>query len=105
MMPETESKNNPKNNTEPEFIITDRGFKHLKPIPGAYGGEVTVYESSAAMHPHIWLLVKEPNDLNAWARGDQSEGLHEAHSHLRIEDAEKLRDQLTWLIENHYQNE
>lgn len=86
----------------PNIVLTPRGFKHLDPIPGAYGGAVKIYESSAAMHPHIWLSVTEANDINAWVRGDQSAGVHEALSHLRLEDAEVLRDQLTWLIENHY---
>lgn len=83
-----------------EPTITDRGFKHFDPIPSTYGGEVRVYESSAASHPHIWLDVKCPVDLNR-----PSGPSKEAVAHLRIEDAEILRDQLTHLIDHHYQVE
>lgn len=89
--------------TAPNVTITDRGFKHLDPIRGGYGGETRVYESSAAEHPHIWLAISEPNDLTAWARGDESGGVKDAHNHLSLEAAKALRDQLAWLIENHYQ--
>ena len=70
--------------------VTPRGFSHMPPIQVEYGGSVRVYESSAAVSPHLWLAVM-PDDNP------------EATAHLTLESAEHLRDQLTWLIENHYQ--
>jgi hypothetical protein len=79
---------------EPE--VTGRGFKHLPPIPGAYGGEIRTYESSAASAPHIWIYIDQ-----------KFEHLppQDAVVHLALEDATRFRDQLTWLIDNHYQVE
>lgn len=70
---------------------TDRGFEHMPPIPNRDGGEVRVYESSAADGPHLWLRV----------RGRTGEGL----AHLTAEDAWKVADQLRWLVEHHYQGD
>lgn len=66
---------------------TDRGFDHYPAIPGAYGGEVRAYESSAASGPHVWLSV-------------DGETIH-----LTAENAKKLAEQLLALVANHYQNE
>lgn len=76
----------------PEFTLTGRGFKHLKSVAGAYGGEVKVYESSAAMGPHIWLLAKDPDDS-------------EAIVHLSAEAAWEVAQQMLWLLRNHYQGD
>jgi hypothetical protein len=83
----------------PEPTVTARGFAHHAPVPSEYGGEVTVYESSAASGPHLWLRVESPVDLNQ-PEGEMLEGV----AHLTLENAELLRDQLTHLIDNHYQN-
>lgn len=77
---------------------SDRGFTHMRPVPSSYGGNVAVYESSAAEHPHIWLRVQCPTDLN---RPDGP--ITEAVAHLPIEGAELLYKQLGHLIENHHQ--
>jgi hypothetical protein len=77
--------------------VSERGFTRLPPIVGAYGGTVRVYESSAAIGPHIWLAVNE----DASSRVDQMAA--EAHSHLTVEAAGQLADQLRWLIDHHYQ--
>ncbi|HEY3559695.1 MAG TPA: hypothetical protein VGL05_19635 [Kribbella sp.] len=66
---------------------TDRGFDHYPTIPGAYGGEASVYESSAASGPHVWLNVTE------------------SPLHLTAENATKLAEQLLALVANHYQND
>lgn len=92
----------PENPTEP--MISARGFWHLPSILGSYGGKVRVYESSAAFHPHLWIQITEPDDLNQHGRcmATDSECLcafHEATSHLSIENAIALRDQLTTMIE------
>lgn len=75
---------------------TDRGFKHLDPIPDQYGGEVKVYESSAAMQPCIWLAVTQSKQITTGEKG-------EAHAHLTIKQAKALRKQIGWLLKNHYQ--
>lgn len=92
-----------------EPTYTSRGFKRFDEVPSAYGGGVEVYESSAAMHPHLWVKVRSPKSVNDWMVADQTGGTYddweEATAHLRLEDAVVLRDQLTYLIEHHYQNE
>jgi hypothetical protein len=66
---------------------TERGFDHYMAIPGAYGGEAEVYESSAASSPHVWLKVTD------------------SPLHLTAENATKLAEQLLALVAGHYQNE
>lgn len=81
-----------------QITRTSRGFAHGAPIPSEYGGEIRTYESSAASHPHIWVTVEAPVDLN------QPNGeTHRAPAHLTVENATILRDQLTALIDGHYQ--
>jgi hypothetical protein len=80
-----------------EPTYSSRGFKYMDPIPSAYGGHVAVYESSAASGPHLWVAVKQ--DRAARLDGRDTE----ATAHLTLDDATRLRDQLTYLIENHYQ--
>lgn len=84
--------------TEP--TLSDRGFKHYDSVPSTYGGTVRVYESSAASGPHIWLNAVAPVDMN------DPNGRQEGSAiHLTLENATLLRDQLTHLIEHHYQVE
>jgi hypothetical protein len=76
---------------------TERGFDHLPPIQSSYGGDVRVYESSAAGGPHIWLRA---TDLNL------PDGLTvEATLHLTAENAQHLAEQIMFLVKNHYQSE
>ena len=76
-----------------EPIWTDRGFKHMPAIQGRDEDEVVkVYESSAADGPHVWLRVEEDR-------------VSYASAHLTLEHAAELRDQLDYLIRNHYQLE
>jgi hypothetical protein len=77
-----------------------RGFKRGREIPSAYGGFIQAYESSAASYPHIWILVQCPQNFN-----EPNGPTTEAMAHLRIEDAEVLLNQLTYLINNHYQRD
>lgn len=81
--------------------ITDRGFKHMESVPGYYGGEGRLYESSGST-PSVWLQIEEPNSLNNWAAGDKSGGTHEATLLLTAENAWKLKQQIEWLLENHF---
>lgn len=84
--------------TDVEFKLTNRGFKHYVGIPSTYGGEIKVAESSAASGPHVWVWADYPVNLN-----DPNGERLTASMHLTLEDAERLRDQLTHVIENHYQ--
>lgn len=82
---------------EPHLIprVTDRGFLHMPNIPGTYVHRreyVRVYESSAAVEACIWIMVSS----TAMTENGMS-------VHLTLEEATHLRDQLTYLIENHYQ--
>lgn len=78
--------------------VSNRGFKHHEPVPSEYGGNVRVYESSAASAPHIWVNVECPVNMN-----DPRGPAKDASAHLTLDNAILLRDQLTHLIENHYQ--
>lgn len=85
--------------TEPEFTLDARGFKSMAEVPSEYGGVVRTRESSAAEGPHIWVVLNDiPVDFN-----DPGGPTKDAHAHLTWENAKKLRDQLAWLIDNHYQ--
>ncbi len=79
---------------------SDRGFDSMDPIPSEYGGEVRVYESSAAFVPHIWLRATAPVNLN-----EPNGPSHEVPIHLTAENAWRLADQLRYLVENHYQGD
>jgi hypothetical protein len=83
---------------EQPHTVSDRGFRHFDEIPSKCGGGVRTYESSAASGPHVWVSIECPEDLN------RPLGVFtQAVAHLTLDDATRLRDQLTWLIENHYQ--
>lgn len=82
--------------TQPQY--SERGFKFFGPVPSTYGGDVRVYESSAAAGPHVWLRITCPASLN-----EPDGPTIEAVAHLTRVDATLLRDQLTYLIEHHYQ--
>ena len=82
--------------TDPSY--SDRGFAHMPAVPSEYGGDVRVYESSAAMGPHIWLTATAPVSLN-----EPDGPTVKAPIHLTLANAVVLRDQLTYLINNHYQ--
>lgn len=95
-----------------EGTITGRGFRHMNPIPGTSGyiihdwvtdgvpnyetmtprdhGHVRVYESSNADYAALWINV------------DDGDG-KEATLQIPVERAALLRDQLDYLINNHYQ--
>ena len=78
-----------------------RGFMHYPPVRCTYLSDVTVSESSAASEPHVWLTVSELDDLNT---RDPDGPRHDANAHLTFEQAEQIRDQLTSVMFNHYQN-
>lgn len=81
-----------------QVVRSDRGFARLPGIPGEYGGSVLVYESSAAMHPCIWLAATVPSNLN-----DPEGPTVKAFIHLTVENATKLAEQIQHLVAHHYQ--
>lgn len=88
--------------TEP--TISNRGFKHMDPVRNRNGGEVRVFESSNAMLPCVRLSVTCPASFERvmHADGGLPMDMAEGSAELTLVDAEKLRDQLTYLIENHH---
>lgn len=79
---------------------TDRGLGHLPPIPSEYGGNIRVYESSAADGPHLWVNVTAPVSLN-----DPDGPRVAAPMHLTADNARRLAEQLLALVDGHYQND
>ncbi len=72
----------------------DRGFKRLPPITDSYRStSVRVYESSAAEDPRLWLTVTPPDATT------------EVFAHLTADDAWRLKEQIEWLLEHHYQGD
>jgi hypothetical protein len=71
--------------------VSDRGFLFMPSTNGTHGDLVGVSESSDASKPCIWMR----------ATGTIHNG--QVSVHYPLEEAAKLRDQLTYLIENHYQ--
>lgn len=90
--------------TNPNWHLTkvhsDRGFARLPEIPSEYGGNVRVYESSAAMGPHVWLTAKAPKNLN-----NPNGAMVEAPMHLTADNAARLGEQLLLTARDHYQGD
>lgn len=80
---------------------SDRGFDHLPVVPGVFAGQphgfASIYESSNAEEACIWLHVRT-GQLG-------SEKPAEATVQLALDAAATLRDQLDWMVRNHYQVE
>lgn len=91
-------KADPKNQPHLEYETSERGFMSLPAIPSSYGGQVRVYESSNAEHPHVWLNAEAPKNLNN-PTGDTVQ----APIHLTVENAKALAEQLIFLVDEHYQ--
>lgn len=56
---------------------------------------VGVYEASTADSPHIWLRIKESDELD--------DTMTYATAHLSLNAAKQLAEQLDYLIKHHYQ--
>ena len=78
---------------------SERGFQQGDRIPSTYGGYIRVYESSAADGPHVWVNIVSPARLSSADDPNMVDGV----AHLTLEDACALCNQLTRLIDNHYQ--
>ncbi len=88
-----------------EVTYSNRGFKRFPPITGTHSDTtVAVYESSAAEHASIWVAMDgevwtwDEDRGHTWPSGEKGD----MTVHLPLEKAAELRDQLTFLIENHY---
>lgn len=77
--------------------VSDRGFKQGEDILDEYGSKIRTYESSAAMKARIWLRAEGSDVLDL--------PKNEVALHMSIPEATALRDQLDYLIKNHYHNE
>jgi hypothetical protein len=76
---------------ERSYQSSSRGFTHGEPIEGIRGhGRITVYESSLATQPAVWVSIAGATDGSATTQ-------------LSLEAAKTLRDDLDHLIKNHYQ--
>lgn len=80
--------------------FSSRGFKQMDPITTTRHETVRVYESSAAEEPHVWLNV-EIGPESPYTNEEPGK----SHAHMTLAQAEQLRDQLDYLIHNHYQVE
>lgn len=83
------------------YETSDRGFRHYEPTPTSYGHEVRIYESSAAMEPHLWLSV-ELTPENARDAGSNIEPGRQA-AHMTLDQAEEVYNKLGAAIRDHYQ--
>jgi len=81
-----------------DFTATGRGFKCSEPIVGQYNQEISIFESSTAFTTAIWVRVADRADLNNMDGPNDVEAM----CLLKHEDAIRLRDQLTWLLDNHH---
>jgi hypothetical protein len=81
---------------EPEFEVSERGFKRLKPIDTDYGEVLRIYESSSAMEPKVWMEV----DFGASVCGQ--ENYESASVHLTFNQIDEMIAQLKWIKKNHY---
>lgn len=79
-------------------MISDRGFKHMPALGLNFGGRLSLYESSAASEPRIWLnatMQKNPGVIG-------TETISVTNT-MDLDDVDRMIDQLMWLRDNHYQ--
>lgn len=70
-----------------QITRSQRGFERYgQPVDTAYGHKVSVYESSAASAPHVWLSVEH--------EGGNSFSPHSARAHLTLDQAAAVLDRL-----------
>lgn len=68
-----------------------RGLLYMPALTEDYGGEVRVYESSAAERPCVWLRVTRSDTVSAET------------AHLTAEAAWELAEQIRYVLRHHYQ--
>lgn len=75
-----------------DAIISARGFAtYGLPLLTTYGHRISVYESSAASAPHMWLSVSPSNRVRCGEDDDRA-------AHLSMRQAIALRDRLDAFI-------
>ena len=86
--------------------VSERGFRNFDEVLPEDGGGFRVYESSIATGPHLLLVVRShlQHPPLPQAPPRESVELDDASVVLSLDEAEVLRDQLDWMIKNHYQN-
>lgn len=85
----------------PVPVKGDRGFKHGDWIGGASFDMIRVSESSNAEQACIRIWTDEVAD---WSKSFRDpENRKSGHCQLTLESAALLRDQLDYLVRNHYQ--
>lgn len=78
---------------EPVYGLNGRAT--FKPVRSVHGSTVRVMESTSIDVAQLWVFVAEPPSFG-------SPGGAETSACLTLETATVLRDQLSWLIDNHY---
>lgn len=77
---------------EVDVIFNDRGFAtYGLPLLTAYGHRISVYESSAASAPHMWLSLSPSDQITSGADDDRA-------AHLNLNQAIALRDRVDAFI-------
>lgn len=77
---------------EVDVIFNDRGFGvYGLPLLTAYGHRISVYESSAASAPHMWLSLSPSDQVTSGADDDRA-------AHLNLNQAIALRDRVDAFI-------
>lgn len=81
-----------------EHSYSGRGFAHWPAVSSNYGATVSVYESSAALGPHIWLSIAGESHLESEPRphGGVDHGIANGRTaaHLTPRQAQEIRDNL-----------
>ncbi len=78
---------------------SERGFDRLPEIKTDYGDTVSVYESSAAKGPHLWLRIDRHPMTPEQIKIHHDFLLTGTTAHLSLEQAQEIADQLLVMIE------
>lgn len=73
---------------------SNRGFIYLDDTTTDYGADVSIYESSSAEGPHIWLGIDQPPPDHGGALQEAS-----ARAHMSLSQAEIVYAKLGRMIE------
>jgi len=76
---------------------SERGFAHWEPTDTSYGAQVRIYESSAALSPHIWMRIDQPSPEDNPMGGNLKEA--SAVAHMTLDQAREIRDTLIEAID------
>lgn len=74
------------------YETSNRGFVHAEDIKADNGGRLTVSQSSD-VRPRLWVRVYSSSDYQPNLPGGT-----EVVAHVSLDEAQKLRDQLDYLI-------